>query len=235
MKIQNLTLLTALSFSCGSLLADHKSTEKSTDRLQAAVTTFEEIMSVPDKAIPDELLERAHCVVIVPGLKKAGFIVGGKYGKGFISCRNAARTAWSNPAGLRVEGGSVGLQIGVGETDAVLLIMNSAGADRLMQSQFKIGGVAQAMAGPVGRTAQAETDAFVRAEILGYSRSRGLFAGVSLEGSTLRQDLDENHLLYGNRYTTTEIVRGGKGTASPQAAALTRLLSKYSFREMHKN
>ncbi len=234
MKIQNFTLLTALSFSCGSLLADHKPDEKSTERLQAAVTTFQEIMAEPDKAIPQDLLERAHCVVIVPGLKKAGFIVGAKYGKGFMSCRNANRTGWSNPAALRVEGGSIGFQIGVGETDLVMLIMNSSGADRLMQSQFKIGGTAQAMAGPVGRTAQAETDAFMRAEILGYSQSRGLFAGVSLDGSTLRQDLDENHLLYGNRYTTAEIVRDGKGAASPQTAALTKLLSKYSFREMHK-
>ena len=191
-------------------------------------------MAEPDKAIPENLLERAHCIVIVPGLKKAGFIVGAKYGKGFISCRNANRTGWSSPASLRVEGGSIGLQIGVGETDLVMLIMNSSGADRLMQSKFKIGGVAQAMAGPVGRTVQAETDPSMRAEILGYSQSRGLFAGISLEGSTLRQDLDENNLLYGSRYTTTQIVRDGKGTASTQAASLTKLFSKYSFREMNK-
>ena len=235
MNYKSTLVFTALSFTYAAFAAEHAATQKSNDRLQAAIVTVEEIMAVPDKGIPDELLERSHCVVIVPGLKKAGFIVAAKYGKGFISCRNAQHTGWSNPAALRVEGGSVGFQIGAGETDLVLLVMNSSGADRLLQSQFKIGGVAQAMAGPVGRTAQAETDAFMRAQILGYSRSRGLFAGVSLEGSTLRQDQDENQLLYGRRYTTVDIVRGGKGRMSPQAASLVKLLSKYSYREMHQH
>ena len=227
-------VLTALALSSAAFAAEHTANQKSVDRLQAASTSFQEIMSIPDKGIPQELLERAHCVIIVPGMKKVGFIVGAKYGKGFITCRNAQHTGWSNPAGLRLEGGSVGFQIGAGETDLVLLVMNSSGANRLMQSQFKIGGEASAMAGPVGRTAQAETDAFMRAEMLGYSRSRGLFAGISLEGSTLRQDLDENQLLYGSRYSTTEIVRDAKGHAPASAAALTSQLSKYSFREMHK-
>jgi lipid-binding SYLF domain-containing protein len=227
-------LLTALALTSAAFAAEHTADSKSVERLQAASVAFQEIMASPDKAIPQDLLERAHCVVIVPGMKKAGFIVGAKYGKGFISCRNAQRTGWSNPAALRVEGGSVGLQIGVGETDLVLLVMNSSGADRLMESQFKVGGEAAAMAGPVGRTAQAETDAYMRAELLGYSRSRGLFAGISLQGSTLRQDLDENQLMYGSRFSTSEIVRDGKGRAPAPASALTNQLSKYSFRELKK-
>jgi lipid-binding SYLF domain-containing protein len=130
---------------------------------------------------------------------------------------------------MRIEGGSIGLQIGAGETDLVLLVMNSSGADKLMQSQFKIGGEAAAMAGPVGRTASAETDALMRAELIGYSRARGLFAGVSLEGSTLRQDLEDNQLLYGSKYSSSEIIRDGKGHAPAEANALTSQLAKYSF------
>jgi len=235
MKSQNSKiLLAALALSSIALAAEHTPNQKSVERLQAASTTFQEIMAVADQAIPQDLLERSHCIIIVPGMKKAGFIVGAKYGKGFMSCRNPQRTGWTNPAALRLEGGSIGLQIGVGEVDLVLLVMNSSGADRLMQSQFKIGGEASAMAGPVGRTAQADTDAFMRAEILGYSRSRGLFAGISLEGSTLRQDLDENKLLYGSKFSTTEILRDGKGRAPAAAATLIAQLSKYSYRELHK-
>ncbi len=228
-------ILTSFALTGIALAADHTPDQKSADRLQAASVTFEEIMATPDKAIPQDLLERSHCVVIIPGMKKAGFIVGAKYGKGFISCRkNKGAGGWSNPAAMRLEGGSIGLQIGVGETDLVLLIMNASGEDSLMKSEFKIGGTASAMAGPVGRTAQAETDAFMRAEILGYSRSRGLFAGIALEGSTLRQDLDENALLYGKRYTTTEILRDGKGTAPASGATLMSQLNKFSFREVKK-
>jgi lipid-binding SYLF domain-containing protein len=226
-------LLSAIAVTTVAFAAD-TANEKSVDRLHAASVTFQEIMASPDQSIPQDLLERAHCVVIIPGLKKAGFIVGAKYGKGFMTCRNAPRSGWTNPAAVRIEGGSVGFQIGAGETDLVLLVMNSSGADRLMQSQFKLGGEASAMAGPVGRTAQAETDAFMRAEILGYSRSRGLFAGVSIQGSTLRQDLDENKTMYGARYSTTEILRDGKGNAPASAAELISQLNKYSFREIHK-
>ena len=227
-------ILTALALSTVAVAADRSSKEKNVDRLQAASMTFEEIMATPDKAIPRDLLERSHCVIIIPGMKKVGFIVGAKYGKGFISCRQHSGHGWSNPASLRLEGGSIGLQIGAGETDLVLLVMNARGEDSLMKSEFKIGGTASAMAGPVGRTAQAETDAFMRAEILGYSRSRGLFAGIALEGSTLRQDTDENQLLYGSRYSTTEIVRDGKGRAPASAATLLSQLNRYSFHESKK-
>ncbi|MBY0503764.1 MAG: lipid-binding SYLF domain-containing protein [Bryobacteraceae bacterium] len=233
MQTTNL-IFTTLAITGIGLAAEHTPNQKSADRLHAATLTFEEIMATPDKAIPQDLLERSHCVVIIPGMKKAGFIVGAKYGKGFISCRKHPGSGWSNPAAMRLEGGSVGLQIGVGETDLVLLIMNERGEESLMKSEFKIGGSASAMAGPVGRTAQAETDAFMRAEILGYSRSRGLFAGIALEGSTLRQDLDENEMLYGKRYTTTEILRDGKGRTPATGAALLSQLNKYSFQESKK-
>lgn len=233
-SIHSNLILTALALSSVAFAADRTPKHKSVDRLHAASMTFEEIMGTPDKAIPTDLLERSHCVVIIPGMKKVGFIVGAKYGKGFIFCRQHSGNGWSNPAGIRLEGGSVGFQIGAGETDLVLLVMNARGEESLMKSEFKIGGEASAMAGPVGRTAQAGTDAFMRAEILGYSRSRGLFAGVALEGSTLRQDLDENGLMYGKRYTTTEILRDGKGRAPASAAGLLSQLNKYSFREMKK-
>ena len=150
-----------------------------------------EIMSAPDKGIPQDLLGKAECLVVVPGVKKAAFIVGAKYGKGFMLCRRAGG-GWSAPAAIRVEGGSVGFQIGGSETDVLLLVMNQGGAKKLMQSKFTVGADANAALGPVGRDSSAETDAQMHAEILTYSRSRGLFAGVSLQGATLRPDEDWN-------------------------------------------
>jgi SH3 domain-containing YSC84-like protein 1 len=184
-------------------------------------------MKVEDKAIPSDLLSRANCVVIVPGVKKGAFIVGAKYGKGFVTCRNGGR-GWSSPAALRMEGGSVGFQIGGSETDVVLLVLNERGADRLMKSEFKLGGEAGVAAGPVGRTATAATDATMRAEMLGYSRARGAFAGISLDGSTLREDLEDNEALYGKKLTTEQIVRGGQGTRPKAAGALLQTLARYS-------
>lgn len=198
-------------------------------RLTDADTVFREIMKTPEKSIPDDLLERAHCAIIVPGMKKGGFIVGAKYGKGFMTCRSAAHTGWSAPANVRIEGGSVGFQIGGGEVDVILLVMNEAGAKRLLKSEFKIGGEASAMAGPVGRSASAETDAYMRAEMLSWSRSRGLFAGISLDGSTLREDRDDNRALYGRDMTNQQIINGA--AAPPEAAPLLKDLGRYSFRE----
>jgi lipid-binding SYLF domain-containing protein len=196
------------------------------ERLHEAAAVFSEIMAAPDKGIPKDLLEKAHCVVIVPGLKKGAFIVGAKYGKGFILCRKGA-TGWSAPAAVRVEGGSFGFQIGASETDVVLLVTNERGADRLLSSQFTLGGEGEVAGGPVGRSATAQTDAKMTAEILSWSRSRGVFAGISLQGATLRQDLDDNAALYGKKLENREIVRGN--VAPPKAAArLLGLLSKYS-------
>jgi len=199
-------------------------------RLQAAADVLKEVMGIPDKAIPQELLNKAHCIVIVPGLKKGAFIVGAKYGKGFVSCRRKGGAGWSAPGSMRVEGGSVGFQAGGTETDVIMLVMNESGMNRLLSSKFTLGGDATVAAGPVGRSTQAETDAFMTAEILTWSRARGLFAGVSLSGATLREDSDWNNDLYGRKITNREIVTS---TIAPPAPARPLLaeLNRYSSRK----
>jgi lipid-binding SYLF domain-containing protein len=199
-------------------------------RLNEAASVFSEIMATPDKGIPQEMLENAHCIVIVPGLKTAGFILGGKYGKGYLSCRNRRGSGWSAPATVRIEGGSVGFQIGGSETDLVMLVMNAGGEDKLLSSKFTLGAEGSVAAGPVGRTATAQTDAQMHAEILSWSRSQGLFAGLALEGATLRQDLDDNNALYGKRLENRDIVTSGR-PAPRSAARLMDLLNKFSPRE----
>jgi lipid-binding SYLF domain-containing protein len=199
-------------------------------RLQAAADVFHEVMSIPDKSIPQDLLNRAQCIVIVPGLKKGAFIVGAKYGKGFVSCRSKAGVGWSAPGSVRVEGGSVGFQIGGSETDVMMLVMNEGGMNRLLSTKFTLGGDASVAAGPVGRSTQAETDAAMTAEILTWSRSRGLFAGVSLSGATLREDSDWNNDLYGRKITNREIVTSTIAAPAP-AVPLLEQLNKYSSRK----
>ncbi|HEY1755343.1 MAG TPA: lipid-binding SYLF domain-containing protein [Bryobacteraceae bacterium] len=200
------------------------------DRLAASAQTFKEVMDTPDKSIPRGLLNRAQCIVIVPGLKKGAFVFGAKYGKGFLSCRNKSGVGWSAPGGIRIEGGSFGFQIGGEETDAFLLVMNPKGEDRLLSTKFTLGADAVAAAGPVGRSTQAETDAALTAEILTWSRSRGLFAGISLNGATLRPDEDWNKEMYGKPLKNRDIVTGG--IAPPAAAAeLMAELNKYSSRK----
>ena len=199
-------------------------------RLEETAVVFSEIMGAPDKGIPQELLEKAHCIVIVPDLKTGAFIVGGKYGKGYMSCRNKRGTGWSAPATVRIEGGSFGFQIGGSSTDLIMLVMSERGADKLLESKFTLGAEGSVAAGPVGRTATAQTDAQMHADILSWSRSQGLFAGIALEGATLRQDLDDNATLYGKRLENRDIVT--KGVRAPKAAAkLMALLNRYSFRE----
>jgi lipid-binding SYLF domain-containing protein len=199
-------------------------------RLKEATAVFTEVMDTPDKAIPQELLEKAHCAVIIPSLKKGAFIVGAKYGRGFVSCRKAGGVGWSAPGGVRVEGGSVGFQIGGSETDVVMLVMNERGASRLLSSKFTLGGDASVAAGPVGRSVTAQTDATMRAEILSWSRSRGVFAGISLQGATLRQDEDTNKALYGKKTTNREVVTGDVAPPA-DAASLLAALNKYSSRK----
>jgi len=177
-------------------------------RLQRAAEVFKEIMATPDKAIPDDLLDRAECVAIVPGLKKAALGFGGKFGRGVVTCRKADRH-WSAPSFITVEGGSVGFQIGFSQTDVVLLIMNRKGIDKLIGDKFTLGADASVAAGPVGRTANAQTDVKLDAEILGYSRAKGLFAGVSLEGATLRQDADNIRDFYGEAVDPRKILLEG--------------------------
>ncbi|MCS7316149.1 MAG: lipid-binding SYLF domain-containing protein [Bryobacterales bacterium] len=200
------------------------------ERLERAAVVFQEIMDSPDKGIPQELLNKAHCAVIVPGLKKGAFIIGAKYGRGFVSCRSRKGVGWTAPAAVRIEGGSFGLQIGGSEIDVIMLVMNERGAQRLLSSKFTLGGDASVAAGPVGRTAAAQTDAYMTAEILSWSRSRGLFAGVSLHGATLRQDLDVNRRLYGKTLENREII---ESEPPPPAAAkrLMETLNKHSSRK----
>jgi lipid-binding SYLF domain-containing protein len=198
--------------------------------LEESAAVFSEVMAAPDKGIPQEMLENAHCIVIVPGLKTAAFVFGGKYGKGYLSCRNTGAAGWSAPATVRIEGGSVGFQIGGSQTDLIMLVMNERGADKLLSSKFTLGAEGSVAAGPVGRTATAQTDAQMHAEILSWSRSQGLFAGLALEGATLRQDQDDNVKLYGRRLQNREIVTSGM-PAPKSAAKLLNLLNKYSPRE----
>jgi lipid-binding SYLF domain-containing protein len=202
----------------------------SAKRLDEAATVFSEVMAAPDKGIPQEMLEHAHCIVIVPDLKTAAFVVGGKYGKGYISCRNKVGPGWSAPGTVRIEGGSVGFQIGGSSTDLIMLVMNARGADKLLSSKFTLGAEGSVAAGPVGRTATAQTDAQMHADILSWSRSQGLFAGLALEGATLRQDLDDNASIYGKRLENREIV-SNKRRVPAMAAKLIDLLNKYSARE----
>lgn len=178
------------------------------ERLDDTSTVLREIMTAPDQGIPRELLDQAHCVVIVPGVKSGAFIVGGKYGRGYAACRTRRGTGWGPPAAIRMEGGSFGFQIGGSETDVVLLVMNQRGMDKLLESKFTLGGEAQVAAGPVGRSSTAQTDAKMTAKILSYSRARGVFAGIALQGATLRQDLDENERLYRHRLSNKTILRG---------------------------
>lgn len=220
MPILFLLLLTAVT------LAGADKAAEPLQRLDEAAAVFQEIMGTPDRSIPQDLLDKSHCIVIVPGLKKGAFIIGGKYGKGFLSCRTKS-AGWSAPGTVRVEGGSVGFQIGGSESDVIMLVMNERGATKLLSSKFTLGGEGAVAAGPVGREATAQTDVAMRAEILSWSRARGVFAGLSLQGATLRQDLDDNSVIYGKKLTNKEIVQSG--TATPKAAqGLISLLNKYS-------
>jgi len=199
-------------------------------RLQTAAEAFKEVMGMPDKAIPQDLLDKAECIVIIPDLKKGAFIVGGKYGKGFVSCRKKDGVGWSAPGSVRIEGGSFGFQIGASEMDVFMLVMNDRGMERLLGDKFTLGGDATVAAGPVGRVAQAETDARMTAEILAWSRARGLFAGIALDGATLREDGDWNLDLYGKPVKNREIVEGSI-PAPRSAEPLLRELDRYSSRK----
>src|SRR3981081_2067441 len=196
-------------------------------RLQNALLSFREVMHEPDKGVPRDLLEKARCIVIIPGVKKAAFIVGGKYGRGFVSCRRGGTGRFGAPAAVRIEGGSYGLQIGGSSTDVFMLIMNESGMKKLLSDKFTIGGEAEAAAGPVGREASARTDLMLHAEILSWSRSRGLFAGLSLEGSTLRPDESENEKLYGRKISNQRILEGDL-PVPPAARSLIAELNRYS-------
>ena len=202
--------------------------DKEDQRLQESYTVLKEILATPDKGIPRDLLDKSECVVVFPSVKKAAFVVGASYGRGVITCRSGQdlRGPWSAPAMFALEGGSVGFQIGGQATDFVLLIMNESGANSVMSSKVKLGGDASVAAGPVGRNTSAETDIVMKAEILSWSRARGVFAGISLAGSTLRSDNDGNKAVYGKELTAKQIVREGEVKPTEAAKPLVDLLDK---------
>jgi SH3 domain-containing YSC84-like protein 1 len=215
-----LSLLLCLGMASTSLLADTAS-----ERLRESATVLQEVLAAPDKGIPEDLLRKAHCVVVVPGVKQGAFIVGAKYGRGFLVCRTAGG-GWGAPGALRIEGGSFGFQIGGSETDVIMLVMDERSVKGILSSKFTLGGAADVAAGPVGRSSTAQTDATMNAKILSYSRARGVFAGIALTGATLRQDLDENAEMYGKQITNEDIVSGNRKPPS-DAAGLLAVLGKY--------
>ena len=229
MKKVFLTLLSAVFVACTTSPLMAADNEKETDRVENAGKVMSEILNVPDD-IPQDLLNKAECVIVLPSVLKAAFIVGGSYGRGVMTCRGGADFTgpWGAPTMMALEGGSFGLQIGGQATDFVLLLMNDRAAKGVLTSKVKLGGDASVAAGPVGRTASAATDATMRAEILSYSRARGAFAGVSLEGSTLRPDNDANKKLYGKEISAESIVLKHAVKPPPSARQLLATLNKKS-------
>jgi lipid-binding SYLF domain-containing protein len=230
-KRPNLIAITAASAAL-LLFGNPLRADTPAERLAESANVLSEIMVAPDKGIPEDLLDNAYCAVIVPGLKKGAFIVGGKYGRGFVICRRQNHGKWGSPAGIRIEGGSIGWQVGGSDSDVVMLIMTPEGQRSLLQSKFTLGASAGVAAGPVGRTTSARTDARMRAKILTWSRSHGVFAGLSLGGATLRQDLDVNKELYGRELTNREII-STHPTPPAAAQALITEPNRYSPREEH--
>jgi SH3 domain-containing YSC84-like protein 1 len=226
-KVTSILMVLALT-ALPALAADEKE-GKETDRVENAGTVMEEILNVPDN-IPQDLLDKAECVAVFPSVLKFAIGIGGSYGRGVMVCRSGGHFTgpWGAPSMMALEGGSFGLQLGGQATDFVLLIMNPRGAKSILSSKVKLGADMAAAAGPKGRDAQASTDVTLRAEILSYSRSRGLFAGISLEGSTLRPDNNANEKLYGKKVSAEEIVRGGAVPIPPAAQKMVSVLNKRS-------
>jgi SH3 domain-containing YSC84-like protein 1 len=221
-----LSFLMASSLVALPLTADQK---KEAERLDNCGTVLKEILDIPDD-IPTDLLDKAECVIVIPSVLKAAFVLSASYGRGSMTCRTGEHFTgpWSAPAMMRLEGGGFGLQLGGQATDFVILVMNPRGAKAILKSKVKLGADAAAAAGPKGRDAAAASDVTMRAEMLTYSRSRGLFAGVSLEGSTLRQDNGANESLYGKKVTAEDIVRKGAVAVPPSGQEMIALLNKKS-------
>lgn len=218
--------LMALVMIAPPLLADDS---KESERLQNCGTVLKEIMDIPDD-IPEDLIDKAECIIVFPSVLKAAFVIGGSYGRGAMTCRSGEHFTgpWSAPSMMALEGGSVGFQIGGQATDFVLLVMNPRGARSILKSKVKLGADASAAAGPKGRTASASTDATLRAEVLSYSRARGLFAGISLEGSTLRPDNDANQRVYGRKLEAEDIILKGAVAVPPPAQQMIIELNRKS-------
>jgi lipid-binding SYLF domain-containing protein len=228
MKMRLITATLLAGTFAGTTLAAQEDVE----RLKASGEVLQEIMATPDKGIPRNLFHKAYCVVVIPSMLKAGFIFSAKYGRGYASCRKQGG-GWAGPAAMRVEGGGFGLQIGGSATDIVMLVMSKKGMNGMLSSKFTLGGEASAAAGPVGRDVTAQTDATMRADILSWSRSRGIFGGISVQGGTLRQDTDVNKALYRKNVGNREILTG-KVEAPASAEAFTAKLVKYGGAEERK-
>jgi SH3 domain-containing YSC84-like protein 1 len=224
--MKSFVLMVSLCASAVSLMAS-----TAQERLKDATEVFQSVMNTPDKSIPQELLEKAQCAVIVPSLKKGAFIVGAEYGKGFVTCRNNSGTGWGAPAAIKVEGGSFGFQIGGQGVEVIMLVMNKHGMNELSKSKFTLGADASIAAGPVGRSSSAQTDAYMTAEILSWSRSKGLFAGIALKGATLRPDEDANQELYGRKLGTRDIIMANDVKPPAAASGLLAALDHYSMRK----
>lgn len=230
-KFKGITLIVAAILALAPLVPASAKDEaqEERDRLQNSTVVMHEILNIPDQ-IPHDLIDKARCVIVMPSVLKAAFVVGGSYGRGTMVCRTGAdfKGPWGSPAMYALEGGSVGFQIGGEATDFVFLVMNNRGADSLLRSKVKLGGDVSAAGGPVGRDASADTDALMRSEILSYSRARGVFAGISLEGSTLRPDNDANRRLYGRDVRASEIVYGSEVKRPAASRGLIALLEQTS-------
>ena len=222
MHTKSLLACVVLVIFCSAVLAADRSDE--VKRLQRATEVFSEVMKTPDKGIPEDLLDKSECIAIVPGLKKGGLGLGGKYGKGVIMCRKPDRS-WTAPSFITIEGGSVGFQIGFTQIDVVMLMMNKRGVEKLIGDKFTVGADASAAAGPVGRQTAAQTNIRLDAEILTYSRAKGLFAGVSLDGATLRSDKDDNRDFYGKDLDARKILIDGDVPMPAEARSLASALS----------
>ncbi len=225
-RILSTTLMVMVCLSA-SVFADKKD---EVERAKKAAQAFKEIMGAPDNAVPQDLLDRAYCVAVFPSVKKGGFMVGGQFGRGLVSCRKVG--GWSAPAYFTIGGGSFGLQIGAQAVDLVLLVMNEDGMNGILKSKFELGAGASAAAGPVGRNAAASTDATMNAQILSYSRSKGLFAGLELKGSVLKEDQDANKDAYGKEISARELLENGKAKITPDVRIFPATLTKFSLHRM---
>jgi lipid-binding SYLF domain-containing protein len=220
---------TLMAIAMAALPLSAKDNKKEADRLDNCGTVLKEILDIPDD-IPQDLIDKAECIIVFPSVLKAAFIVGGSYGRGAMTCRTGEHFTgpWGAPTMMALEGGSVGFQLGGQATDFVLLVMNPRGAKAILNNKVKLGADASAAAGPKGRDAEAATDVTLRAEVLSYSRARGLFAGISLEGSSLRPDNGGNEKLYGKKVEATDIVRKGAVAVPPSAQEMIATLNKKS-------
>lgn len=213
------------------LIAPAFAQKSAPERLTAATEVLDAMMNASDKGIPQDLLNKASCVVVVPNLKKGGFIVGAEYGKGFFTCRKQSGVGWSAPGAIRISGGKFGLLIGGAETDVVMLVMNPSGMEHLLSDKFELGGEASAAAGPVGRDASAQTDAEMHAEILTYSRQRGLFGGLDLSGAAVTEDKDTNRELYGTALSNKDILNDTSLHTPAEARRFVHTLDRLSSRK----